>query len=82
MRRRCIWRSTSVPGPIKSALPGTLPRFHFHAGSGRWDTLATTGGLLGVFEKDEYEPAEGNSCQAMRSCSIPTGWWKLPAATS
>ncbi len=42
---------------IRSA--GHPPAIHFHAGSGRWDTLAATGGLLGVFEKDEYQPAEG-----------------------
>jgi hypothetical protein len=42
---------------VRSA--GHPPAIHFHAGSGRWDTLATTGGLLGVFEKDEYGPAEG-----------------------
>jgi serine phosphatase RsbU (regulator of sigma subunit) len=32
---------------------------HFQAGSGRWETLSATGGLLGVFEKDEYQPAHG-----------------------
>ena len=42
---------------VRSA--GHPPAIHFHAGSGRWDTLAATGGLLGVFEKDEYQPAEG-----------------------
>jgi hypothetical protein len=43
---------------VRSA--GHPPAVHFHAGSGRWDTLETTGGLLGVFEKDEYEPARGH----------------------
>jgi serine phosphatase RsbU (regulator of sigma subunit) len=32
---------------------------HFHAGSGQWRILEATGGLLGVFEKDDYVPAEG-----------------------
>ena len=27
---------------------------HFHAGSGKWSILEATGGLLGVFEKDDY----------------------------
>jgi serine phosphatase RsbU (regulator of sigma subunit) len=31
----------------------------FTAGSSKWTTLETTGGLLGVFEKDDYPPAYG-----------------------
>lgn len=42
---------------IRSA--GHPPAIHFEAGSGRWRTLDATGGLLGVFERDEYEPATG-----------------------
>ncbi|WP_129710849.1 PP2C family protein-serine/threonine phosphatase [Haloactinopolyspora alba] len=42
---------------VRSA--GHPPAIHFHAGSGRWTTLDTEGGLLGVFEKDVYEPATG-----------------------
>jgi hypothetical protein len=42
---------------VRSA--GHPPAVHFHAGSGRWDILNATGGLLGVFEKDEYLPAHG-----------------------
>jgi len=42
---------------VRSA--GHPPAVHFHAGSGRWNTLDATGGLLGVFEKDEYQPAHG-----------------------
>jgi hypothetical protein len=43
---------------VRSA--GHPPAVHFNAGSGRWDTLETIGGLLGVFEKDEYEPVSGH----------------------
>jgi hypothetical protein len=43
---------------VRSA--GHPPAVHFLAGSGRWDTLDATGGLLGVFEKDEYQPAQGH----------------------
>ncbi|HET6920255.1 MAG TPA: PP2C family protein-serine/threonine phosphatase [Jiangellaceae bacterium] len=43
---------------VRSA--GHPPAVHFQAGSGRWDTLEATGGLLGVFEKDEYQPAQGH----------------------
>ena len=43
---------------VRSA--GHPPAVHFRAGSGRWGTLETTGGLLGVFEKDEYQPAAGH----------------------
>jgi serine phosphatase RsbU (regulator of sigma subunit) len=43
---------------VRSA--GHPPAIHFHAGSGRWNTLNATGGLLGVFEKDEYVPATGH----------------------
>jgi hypothetical protein len=42
---------------VRSA--GHPPAVHFHAGSGRWKTLDATGGVLGVFEKDEYMPALG-----------------------
>ncbi len=42
---------------VRSA--GHPPAIHFQAGSGRWVTLDTGGGLLGVFEKDFYEPVEG-----------------------
>jgi serine phosphatase RsbU (regulator of sigma subunit) len=43
---------------VRSA--GHPPAILFHAGSGRWYTLDATGGLLGVFEKDEYVPATGS----------------------
>ena len=43
---------------VRSA--GHPPAVHFQAGSGRWQILAATGGLLGVFEKDDYQPAIGN----------------------
>ncbi len=42
---------------VRSA--GHPPAVIFHAGSGRWRTLDATGGLLGVFEKDEYVPSTG-----------------------
>ena len=42
---------------VRSA--GHPPAVQFHAGSGRWVTLDATGGLLGVFEKDDYTPVEG-----------------------
>jgi hypothetical protein len=42
---------------VRSA--GHPPAVHFHAGSGQWRILEATGGLLGVFEKDDYVPAEG-----------------------
>ncbi|MGH8775846.1 MAG: PP2C family protein-serine/threonine phosphatase [Jiangellaceae bacterium] len=42
---------------VRSA--GHPPAIQFHAGSGRWQTLGASGGLLGVFEKDEYVPAAG-----------------------
>jgi Stage II sporulation protein E (SpoIIE) len=43
---------------VRSA--GHPPAVHFNAGSGRWETLEATGGLLGVFEKDEYPPVHGH----------------------
>lgn len=42
---------------VRSA--GHPPAVSFQSGSGRWQTLDATGGLLGVFEKDEYLPASG-----------------------
>jgi Stage II sporulation protein E (SpoIIE) len=42
---------------IRSA--GHPPAVRFTAGSGRWETLETTGGLLGVVEKDDYPPVVG-----------------------
>lgn len=42
---------------IRSA--GHPPAVQFHAGSGRWSILSTSGGLLGVFERDHYTPSEG-----------------------
>ncbi len=42
---------------VRSA--GHPPAVHFHAGSGRWSILEATGGLLGVFEKDDYVPGSG-----------------------
>lgn len=42
---------------VRSA--GHPPAVQFHAGSGRWQTLDARGGLLGVFEKDDYDPVEG-----------------------
>lgn len=42
---------------VRSA--GHPPAVHFHYGSGQWRILEATGGLLGVFEKDDYVPAEG-----------------------
>ncbi|WP_166352900.1 PP2C family protein-serine/threonine phosphatase [Phytoactinopolyspora limicola] len=42
---------------VRSA--GHPPAIHYKSGSGRWDTLDATGGLLGVFEKDVYEPSTG-----------------------
>jgi serine phosphatase RsbU (regulator of sigma subunit) len=42
---------------IRSA--GHPPAVRFTAGSGKWTTLETTGGLLGVFEKDDYQPVSG-----------------------
>lgn len=42
---------------VRSA--GHPPAVHFHSGSGQWRILEATGGLLGVFEKDDYVPAEG-----------------------
>jgi Stage II sporulation protein E (SpoIIE) len=43
---------------VRSA--GHPPAVHFQAGSGRWKILDATGGLLGVFEKDDYQPAIGH----------------------
>jgi Stage II sporulation protein E (SpoIIE) len=42
---------------VRSA--GHPPAVYFQSGSGQWQTLDATGGLLGVFEKDEYLPASG-----------------------
>ncbi len=42
---------------VRSA--GHPPAVHFHAGSGKWSILEATGGLLGVFEKDDYVPSSG-----------------------
>lgn len=42
---------------IRSA--GHPPAVRFTAGSGRWDALEASGGLLGVVEKDEYPPVTG-----------------------
>ena len=42
---------------IRSA--GHPPAVRFTAGSSKWTTLETTGGLLGVFEKDDYPPTSG-----------------------
>lgn len=42
---------------VRSA--GHPPAIHFHAGSGRWATLDSEGGLLGVFDTDSYEPVGG-----------------------
>lgn len=49
-----------VTGDFQVRSAGHPPAIHFHAGSGRWHTLDATGGLLGVFEKDEYVPATGS----------------------
>jgi hypothetical protein len=42
---------------VRSA--GHPPAVRFTAGSGRWQTLESSGGLLGVVEKDEYPPVSG-----------------------
>ncbi len=42
---------------IRSA--GHPPAVRFSAWSGKWTTLETTGGLLGVIEKDDYPPVSG-----------------------
>jgi hypothetical protein len=42
---------------VRSA--GHPPAIHYQSGSGRWVTLDATGGLLGVLEKDVYEPSTG-----------------------
>nr|WP_246211375.1 PP2C family protein-serine/threonine phosphatase [Phytoactinopolyspora alkaliphila] len=42
---------------VRSA--GHPPAIHYQSGSGRWVTLDATGGLLGVFEKDVYQPSTG-----------------------
>ncbi|AYY15267.1 serine/threonine-protein phosphatase [Actinobacteria bacterium YIM 96077] len=42
---------------VRSA--GHPPAIHYQSGSGRWTSLQASGGLLGVFEKDVYEPATG-----------------------
>ncbi|HSK28277.1 MAG TPA: PP2C family protein-serine/threonine phosphatase [Jiangellales bacterium] len=42
---------------VRSA--GHPPAVQFHAGSGRWQVLHSSGGLLGVFDHDEYEPVTG-----------------------
>lgn len=42
---------------IRSA--GHPPAVRFTAGSGRWETLEASGGLLGVVEKDDYPPVLG-----------------------
>jgi len=38
---------------------GHPPAVRFSAGSGKWEILDTSGGLLGVFEKDDYTPSSG-----------------------
>ncbi|NDL58809.1 PP2C family protein-serine/threonine phosphatase [Phytoactinopolyspora mesophila] len=48
---------TSGRFEVRSA--GHPPAIHYQSGSGRWATLDATGGLLGVFEKDVYEPSSG-----------------------
>lgn len=48
-----------VSGEFEVRSAGHPPAIHFHSGSGRWATLDTEGGLLGVFDKDVYEPARG-----------------------
>lgn len=48
---------TSGRFEVRSA--GHPPAIRFHAGSGRWETLDATGGLLGVLEKDSYDPVAG-----------------------
>ena len=57
---------------VRSA--GHPPAVHFHAGSGQWRTLEATGGLLGVFEKDDYVPAEGALHPGDALCCSPTAW--------
>lgn len=42
---------------VRSA--GHPPAIHYQAGSGKWESLDATGGLLGVFEKDVYEASTG-----------------------
>ena len=42
---------------IRSA--GHPPAVRFTAGSGKWQTLESSGGLLGVVEKDDYPPVVG-----------------------
>jgi hypothetical protein len=42
---------------IRSA--GHPPAIRFTAGSGKWQTLETTGGLLGVFDRGDYPPIGG-----------------------
>jgi serine phosphatase RsbU (regulator of sigma subunit) len=42
---------------VRSA--GHPPVIRFSAGSGKWQTLESTGGLLGVFDKDDYPPTAG-----------------------
>lgn len=42
---------------VRSA--GHPPAIHFHAGSGRWETLDAEGGLLGVIENGTYQPVTG-----------------------
>ncbi|HEU0042739.1 MAG TPA: PP2C family protein-serine/threonine phosphatase [Jiangellaceae bacterium] len=48
---------TSGHYEVRSA--GHPPAIHFHAGSGRWEALDAKGGLLGFFEKDDYQPVAG-----------------------
>lgn len=42
---------------VRSA--GHPPAIHYRAGSGRWSSLRAEGTLLGVVEKDVYEPTSG-----------------------
>lgn len=48
-----------VTGQYTVRSAGHPPAIQYHAGSGRWETLEPTGGLLGVIEKDAYEPVRG-----------------------
>ncbi|NEE01559.1 PP2C family protein-serine/threonine phosphatase [Phytoactinopolyspora halotolerans] len=48
---------TSGRFEIRSA--GHPPAIHYQAGSGRWTSIDASGSLLGVFEKEHYEPVVG-----------------------
>lgn len=48
---------TSGHFEVRSA--GHPPAIRFRAGSGLWETLDAGGGLLGVLEKDSYDPVAG-----------------------